>query len=105
MRLFLMAVCCGVLLMAPAYAAGNAAAGRALAQQWCANCHLVGGANEAQDTVPPLATIAQRRGRDPNWLRAWLTSPHPPMPNFNLARTEIDDLVAYLASLAPAEPK
>jgi hypothetical protein len=30
---------------------------------------------------------------------AWLANPHPPMPNFNLSRTEIDWIVAYLASL------
>ncbi len=104
MRWFLMAVCCGVLLAGPALA-GDADAGRVLAQTWCANCHLVGTAKQGQDTAPPLAAIAERHGQDPTWLRAWLTSPHPAMPNFNLSRPDVENLVAYLASLAPAAPK
>ena len=99
-----LAVGCGALLAAPAYA-GDAAAGRALAQTWCANCHIVGNAKQGQDTAPPLATIAARRGQNPDWLRAWLTAPHPPMPNLNLSRAEIEDIVAYLGSLAPAGAK
>ncbi|HUZ74593.1 MAG TPA: cytochrome c [Stellaceae bacterium] len=104
MRTLVLAVCCGALLTGPAQA-GDADAGRVLAQTWCANCHVVGGATQGQDAAPPLAAIAQRRGQDPNWLRAWLTAPHPPMPNLNLSRAEIEDLVAYLASLAPATHK
>jgi mono/diheme cytochrome c family protein len=34
-------------------------------------------------------------------VRAWLADPHPPMPNFNLSRQQIDDIVAYLDSLTP----
>jgi cytochrome c len=83
---------------APAGAA-DVQAGQRLTQQWCANCHLVGNANRGSDAVPTLPTIAQRHGQDRQWLRGWLTSPHPPMPNFNLSRQEIDDISAYLAGL------
>ena len=78
----------------PALSAGDSTEGRRLALQWCAACH------GASDAVPPLETIANRPGRTPYTLRAWLMEPHPPMPNFSLPREQIDDLVAYLASLA-----
>jgi mono/diheme cytochrome c family protein len=78
----------------PALSAGDSAEGRRLAQQWCSACH------GASDAVPSLETIANRPGRTPYTLRAWLMEPHPPMPNFSLPREQIDDLVAYLTSLA-----
>ncbi|HEX7970589.1 MAG TPA: c-type cytochrome [Stellaceae bacterium] len=84
----------------PASAAGNAQAGHALAQVWCSSCHMVDTSGQGRDTAPPFADIAKRRTADRAWLRAWLISPHPPMPNFNLSRQEIDDIVAYLDSLA-----
>jgi hypothetical protein len=33
-----------------------------------------------------------------DWLSGFLAEPHPPMPNFNLTRQEIQDLVAYFES-------
>ena len=43
-------------------------------------------------------------GAPPYWpwmqaLRAFLVAPHPPMPNFNLPREQIEDLVAHIKSL------
>ena len=89
------------LLLAPglARAAGDPARGEALARVWCVNCHVVG--NTGKDTAPPLAEIARRGDPAQREARAFITSPHPPMPNFNLARQQIDDIVAYLQSLAP----
>lgn len=84
----------------PAVAAGNAQAGHALARIWCSSCHMVDLSGQARDTAPPFADIAKRKAADRAWLRAWLVAPHPPMPNFNLSRQEIDDIVAYLDSLA-----
>jgi mono/diheme cytochrome c family protein len=78
----------------PAWGAGNAAEGQRLALQWCSSCH------GASDAAPALETIANRPDRTPYTLRAWLMEPHPPMPNFSLPREQMDDLVAYLASLA-----
>ena len=43
--------------------------------------------------------IAKKADRSPETLRAWLTLPHPPMPNPSLTRSEIDDIIAYLNSL------
>lgn len=53
------------------------------------------------DTAPPFPDIAQRSERDRRWVKGWLVAPHPPMPNLSLSRMEIDDIVAYLDSLAP----
>lgn len=81
--------------------AADAGHGKALAERWCANCHAVApGAKEANDQVPSFAAIAKRKDMTPDRLRTWLQTPHPNMPNFNLARQNIEDLIAYLRSLA-----
>jgi cytochrome c len=82
-----------------AWAAGDAANGQALAQVWCANCHVVDVSASGKDVVPSLAEIARRGAPDQLRARAFLAAPHPPMPNFSLARQQIDDIVAYLNSL------
>lgn len=81
-----------------AWADGNAKTGALLARHWCGACHGLGGV--ASDAAPPLETIAQRAHDGASWLRAWLADPHPPMPNLTLSRSEIDDIVAYLETLA-----
>jgi mono/diheme cytochrome c family protein len=81
------------IVAAPALAAGDPEAGRALARQWCAGCH------GASDAVPPLDEAVNRPGRTPGTLEAWLADPHPPMPNLSLSRREINDLVAFLGTL------
>ncbi|MBP2312709.1 c-type cytochrome [Azospirillum soli] len=75
-------------------------AGRRLANRWCTSCHVVDSGKGGTDAVPTLASIARDPNRGPNWVRQWLTSPHPPMPDLNLSRNEIEDVVAYLQSLA-----
>ena len=82
-------------------AAGDAQSGHVLAQQWCTGCHIVDASNQGRDTAPPFATIAQRHAGDRGRVRACLNSSHPTMPNFNLSRQQIDDVIAYLDSLAP----
>jgi mono/diheme cytochrome c family protein len=85
----------------PAAAAGDAQAGRNLAQRWCSGCHVVDQSGRGPDTAPPFPTIARQSQDDQGWLRAWLTAPHPPMPDLNLSRQQIDDVIAYLDSLTP----
>jgi cytochrome c len=82
-------------------AAGNSQAGRDLAQQWCSSCHVIGPSERGQDAAPSFPAIARRTPSDHEALRAWLTAPHPPMPNLSLSRQQIDDVVAYIDSLAP----
>ena len=80
-----------------ALAAGDAAQGRVLARTWCSGCHTVEAGGT--DAAPPLATIANRPDRTEAYLFTWLSDPHPPMPQLNLGRQEIADIIAYLQSL------
>lgn len=84
-----------------AMAAGDEQAGKDLARRWCSGCHIVDRSGGGTDAAPPFPVIARRNPKDRTWLRAWLTDPHPPMPNLNLSRQQIDDVVAYLDSLSP----
>jgi len=88
------------ILSNPAWAAGDAARGHALAAVWCSNCHAVDADGNGKDTAPPFAVIARQGWPDQRLARAFIEAPHPPMPNFDLARSQIDDIVAYLNSLA-----
>ena len=83
----------------PARADGDPDLGAFLASRWCDSCHLVEGAVSASDAAPSFQSIARKHGKDQAWLRAWLSSPHPPMPNLNMSRQEIDAIIAYLATL------
>jgi mono/diheme cytochrome c family protein len=97
--LFATAIC--LAAVSAASAAGDAQSGQRLAERWCAACHVVARSGSGSDTAPPFAEIAARKPFDEGMLRAWLTAPHPPMPNPSLSRREIDDVIAYLASLRP----
>jgi len=78
----------------------DAAAGRAIAERWCAACHLVGpDQRTASAGVPPFAEMARRHAGSVAVLEGFLADPHPPMPNLSLSRQEIRDLVAYIGSL------
>ena len=85
--------------------AADAENGHRIADRWCSSCHVVSGrgadgGSGGTDAAPTLAGIARDPQRGPDWFRRWLSAPHPPMPDPNLARTEIDDVVAYLQSLS-----
>ena len=107
MRSFFLAAPALALLLtppaAPALAAGDADAGRALAEQWCGGCHLVGErAGGASDGAPPFSAIAGDPERDAEWLYSRVTvAPHPVMPNLDLTQREAQDVDAYLDTLAP----
>jgi len=77
--------------------AQDARNGAQLASRWCSNCHA--DANRGSDTVPTFQRIANLPGRNAEFLRNFLTNPHPPMPPFQIGRSDIDDLVAYIVSL------
>lgn len=79
--------------------AADADRGKRLTEQSCDQCHVIGNGNRGTDAAPPLPVIAQQKGKDPQWIKTWLVAPHPPMPNLNLSRQEIDDITAYLTSL------
>ncbi|HEV2334575.1 MAG TPA: c-type cytochrome [Stellaceae bacterium] len=101
------AVTCGLaalVLVLSAVASSSIAAdprqGEQLARQWCVSCHVIGGmpTGSVQQGPPSFRAIAQR-GLTSDQLRAFLSDPHPPMPNLALTRSEIDDLIAYIATL------
>ncbi len=76
---------------------GNAAAGERMAVAVCANCHLVreGQPQAPMDSVPSFAAVASDPALNEMRLRGFLNRPHFPMPNIELSRQQIDDLVAY----------
>jgi mono/diheme cytochrome c family protein len=46
-----------------------------------------------------LPALLAGKQRSADEIRGWLADPHPPMPNLELSRREIEDIVAYLQSL------
>lgn len=84
-----------------AVAAADIERGRTIAERWCAACHLVAPEQvRASDAVPTFEAIARRRELTPDNLATFLAAPHPVMPNLDLSRDQIADLVAYVESLA-----
>lgn len=73
--------------------------GQRLARQWCASCHDIAGSTSS-DMAPGFRQVANDPDRTPERLRAWLSAPHPTMPDFGLSRMEIESIVAYLKSLS-----
>lgn len=92
----IVAIAAFVTAASQAQAAGDAAQGKAAAERWCATCHVVAPGGRGADVAPNFATIAKQRNDE--YLRGFLTRPHPPMPRFELSRQDIDDLVAYIGS-------
>ncbi|WP_149539492.1 c-type cytochrome [Siccirubricoccus phaeus] len=97
------------LLLPPAAARAQDAAlqqerlayGRAVAINWCANCHVVGPAQASApgDAAPPFAAIARMPAVTEMSLRAFLRMPHADMPDYRLSQPELDGVVAYILSL------
>jgi len=79
---------------------GDPAHGRGMAEQWCSACHLVSPTQkQANVDVPTFASIARRLPGEADVLAGFIANPHPPMPNLNLSRQDIQDLLAYIATL------
>lgn len=95
-----------LLLMSTAGMAGSALAqgyaldGKAVAERWCASCHVVSPEQTtAMADAPSFNSIAQRSESDIEALEGFLADPHPPMPQMSLTRSEIRDLLGYIRSL------
>jgi len=86
------------LLAQSAAASGDPTNGLKLARQWCSSCHQVEQKPGLHDMAPTFSSIAGRRNKA--WVKAWLSNPHPPMTGIDLSRTQIDDITAYIQSLA-----
>ena len=88
-----------VLGGSPALAA-DPVEGRRIAERWCSSCHVAADHGPGTDAVPTLERIAADPRHDPAWLRQWLNDPHPPMPDLHLSHAEIENVVAFLQTLA-----
>jgi mono/diheme cytochrome c family protein len=79
---------------------GDPMAGQVLAEVWCASCHDIGtGDDVATDAAPTFDSVMNVDQRSTDFLRGWLFNPHGAMPDPNLTRSEIDDIVAYMVTL------
>jgi mono/diheme cytochrome c family protein len=79
--------------------AGDPEAGRLYAVNICSGCHSVQSETDGTGQfAPDFTAIAKRRSTTPSSLRAYLRSDHELMPNFNMHRSEINDMVAYIMS-------
>ena len=78
--------------------AGASDKGATLAARLCSNCHLSDDTTRSAVPagVPTFRGIANKPGQTGMHIVGVLMAPHPPMPNINLSREEIGDIVAYL---------
>jgi mono/diheme cytochrome c family protein len=88
----------------PALAAGDPDAVKGLLADHCAACHAIPVAGAKQPVTgvpaPAFAVIANDRAAYPEArLRAFLQKPHWPMTGFTLSPSDIDNVLAYLATL------
>jgi cytochrome c len=89
-----------VLLLAPASSqAQDVLNGRHLAERWCSPCHAT--STRGSDAAKSFEAIAASPAGEPARMRRFLVEPHAPMPPMQLAQSEVEDLVAYVASLRP----
>jgi mono/diheme cytochrome c family protein len=80
---------------------GDPAAGHRLAKTWCSSCHVVDSSQTTGSATgaPPFPAVARMSSTTPISLRVFLQTPHARMPNLQLSRDEIDDVIAYILSL------
>jgi cytochrome c len=76
----------------------SAERGKELAVRLCKNCHLID--NAAGSSVPAgsptFRSMATAPGQTSERILSVLIRPHAPMPDIQLSRAEIDNIIAYL---------
>jgi mono/diheme cytochrome c family protein len=84
-------------------AAQDAVRGQALAERWCANCHVVNQAATTgrADGLPTFPALAARKDLTATTLKGAMTATHSRMPDLQLGARDQEDLVAYIFSLRP----
>jgi mono/diheme cytochrome c family protein len=80
-------------------ASGDSVRGRHLALAWCSNCHALDGEIRRSGDTPDFTAIARKPSTSAASLRAFLQTAHAGMPDWQLTRDEIEDLIAYILSL------
>lgn len=80
---------------------GDPAAGRRLAEAWCSGCHVIGpgASGPASDAVPTFPAVARMPSTTGMSLRAFLLTPHARMPDIQMSREQMDDVIAYILTL------
>jgi mono/diheme cytochrome c family protein len=75
--------------------------GQALAERWCANCHVVNRAATTgkADGLPTFPALAARKDVTAATLKGAMSATHSLMPDFELGARDQEDLVAYIFSL------
>ncbi len=96
MRLVIAAAIFATIPLSAVHAAGDVAAGRAIAETWCQPCHAIA-APTGSDVATPFSDIAAKRSALA--IGAFLANPHGDMPNIQLSRKQIDDVIAYMETL------
>jgi mono/diheme cytochrome c family protein len=94
----------GALLLLPLMAeAQDVLRGQALAERWCANCHVVNRAATTgrSDGLPTFPALAARKETTAAMLKGAMTATHSRMPDFQLGARDQDDLAVYILSLRP----
>jgi len=86
----------------PALAAGDPDAAKGLLAERCADCHALPGQEPPATGLP--APAFELMANDPagypeERLRSFLQQPHWPMTAFILSPSDIDNILAYLATL------
>ena len=96
-------VLAGVILLPGLANAQDVRRGQALAERWCANCHVVSHTATAgrSDGLPTFPALAARKETTGAMLKGAMTATHSRMPDFQLGARDQDDLVAYIFSLRP----
>jgi len=84
-------------------AAQDAMRGQALAERWCANCHVVNQAamTGRADGLPTFPALAARKDITAATIKGAMTATHSRMPDLQLGARDQEDLVAYILSLRP----
>lgn len=97
------AVAAGLLLAGSALGqSGDATQGHGVARIWCVACHVVDEDQKAASAAgaPSFMAVAAAPSTTAASLHGFLASPrHPPMPDFQLSRQQLDDVSAYILSL------
>lgn len=82
--------------------AGDAEAGRAMAERLCSRCHAIAGPGPSPLAQAPLFSGFARKFAVDDLAEAMaegLVVGHGPMPEFVFAPDEIDDILSYLNSV------
>lgn len=92
-----------LMVLAPGAPAAemNTAAGKQLAKEWCAACHVVeeGQTETTSTAAPTFLDVAANPETTEMSLRAFFATPHEQMPDFQLTNQQTDDIIAYILSL------